>query len=847
MDNLDQQSLELESFQKPAQPQLDNDIFQVLENLTKVQNEKTKRCQSFKQQENIPIQYIQNTPKEELVLEHVIQFKRQFQYQLYFEDKRELFLYPKNECDVYKFICTTVRPTKLGFLELYDYQQCSKYLSQYIQYEELDPPNEFPQIIPSPTNVAEWQKGDCFDLSILLCSLLIGVGYNAYCVYGKAPREITTKNESQMEYLFLDKGKYVEFDDKRPKENTQNNEFNIKKKIPIVSAWEKKKEQERLDEIAEKKRIAMTIDDDEADELIEDPYQGERLHCWVLIRPGKRQIEKNIFIEPSTGRLYSPENSPFESIDCVFNNMNFWINMKPECEVKNLNFDEMDTSLNWEYVMLDTLQFQGSTSNEEEGNPDIILDEQKDKQKNPEQDQLQDIAQLLDMAPPWPPKIYIDKEKFIKGSPLGEGTFFFNRVKVDNYSPYSQINDGLVQKISIYEDFKRLKVKEYRYFYKHRSDKLSIRRRFPFEFKTIEDYEPAKYENKQIPQAMQQWKQVIQIDRHMKVIKYYPNRNHDGLIERFELIGQKTILYYQNRDDKVIYRSIRFDPKRTSGNQNSDKTFQDNHVGDVIITKMTQKFEKNPNYPANDQIQRMVIDLIKDKVIIQYHMNEGEITPIIKIYSRDTMHGFAKLNEPGGDNKIDDPLVQLENTKIVNLEKECLNQLKQQEKIAKDDEGQMREEKVKLEYTLHDKARIRFNNSFKKNEEDMAKDAAVNDYLYPFLEKRKLLGEREIPYQQAIEIKNEFMSKLKERFLSRAEIIQRRLEEQRQILDQKNQQISKKPELDQKLAEEIKEVNFKIDILEQRALRFESMALQKYQEMDNKLNNDGRLAAIHRK
>ena len=72
-------------------------------------------------------------------------------------------------------------------------------------------------MIPSPTNVALWQKGDCFDMSILLCSLLIGVGYDAYCVYGKAPREITTKNESLMECLFIDKGKYVEIDERKPK------------------------------------------------------------------------------------------------------------------------------------------------------------------------------------------------------------------------------------------------------------------------------------------------------------------------------------------------------------------------------------------------------------------------------------------------------------------------------------------------------------------------------------------------------------------------------------------------------------------------------------------------------
>ncbi len=47
-----------------------------------------------------------------------------------------------------------------------------------------------------------WQKGDSFDISIVLASLLIGVGYDAYCVYGLAPREVTSKNEGEMENPF---------------------------------------------------------------------------------------------------------------------------------------------------------------------------------------------------------------------------------------------------------------------------------------------------------------------------------------------------------------------------------------------------------------------------------------------------------------------------------------------------------------------------------------------------------------------------------------------------------------------------------------------------------------------
>lgn len=54
----------------------------------------------------------------------------------------------------------------------------------------------------------------------------------------------------------------------------------------------------------------------------------------------------------------------YESIDAVFNNQNFWINMHPSMPIKDINFDEME-SKNWEYVMLDTIQFNENLNDEE--------------------------------------------------------------------------------------------------------------------------------------------------------------------------------------------------------------------------------------------------------------------------------------------------------------------------------------------------------------------------------------------------------------------------------------------------------------------------------------------------
>lgn len=297
------------------------------------------------------LSYRENTPKEELVLEHVIQYKKQFQEHMNEENEtRELFLYPKNECNVYKFICTTIRPTKLGFLELHNYVECAKKISKFIQYEELDPPDEFPKCIPSPYNVAEWQKGDCFDMSIFLTSLLIGVGYDAYCVYGIAPKEITTKNEALMECPFLDDlrehpSKHVEVKEKVDKED------GIFIKRVTESTYERELQEKEQMEKEELARKALTIDDDEPDELNPDLYLGRRVHCWVLLKKGKMGVTEDKFIEPSTGKIYDIKKSPYLLVDAVFNNQNFFIQMEPKHKVDEINFD-LYGAMSWEYIML---------------------------------------------------------------------------------------------------------------------------------------------------------------------------------------------------------------------------------------------------------------------------------------------------------------------------------------------------------------------------------------------------------------------------------------------------------------------------------------------------------------
>ena len=127
--------------------------------------------------------------------------------------------------------------------------------------------------------------------------------------------------------------------------------------------------------------------------------------------------------------------------------------------------------------------------------------------------------------------------------------------------------------------------------------------------------------------------------------------------------------FYEGRDkDRISYRSIRYSKGGEASHKNY--SFQDNNVGDVIITKMTQKMSLNPNQPPESQFAKMVVDFQKQTVTITYHLAKGQISPLVKIYSREIAYGINnKLNDQ--DKKIDDPLMNQEYMVIMALEKEC--------------------------------------------------------------------------------------------------------------------------------------------------------------------------------
>ncbi|KZC06214.1 PREDICTED: dynein regulatory complex subunit 7-like [Dufourea novaeangliae] len=86
----------------------------------------------------LPKSYCTVSGKEKVLAWYAENFRRQFHVK--YPDRKPLLLVCKNECGVQKFVSTAIRRSTLPYPELYTWQGCGKFVSDYIEYVPLDKP-----------------------------------------------------------------------------------------------------------------------------------------------------------------------------------------------------------------------------------------------------------------------------------------------------------------------------------------------------------------------------------------------------------------------------------------------------------------------------------------------------------------------------------------------------------------------------------------------------------------------------------------------------------------------------------------------------------------------------------
>eukprot|EP00927_Polykrikos_kofoidii_P043005 TRINITY_DN37060_c0_g1_i1.p1 TRINITY_DN37060_c0_g1~~TRINITY_DN37060_c0_g1_i1.p1 ORF type:complete len:868 (+),score=192.76 TRINITY_DN37060_c0_g1_i1:79-2604(+) len=815
--------------------------------------QKIIRCRRFIVETTNPSsRYNSNTPKEELLLEHVREFEEQF---VTVYGNRFLFLCPPNEYGVPKFLPTTIRATHLPYKELYDFKPCAQFLADFFNYEELNPPDQYPSIIPAPASVLKWQ----------VCSLLLGVGYDAYCVSGFAPRFITTRNEARSACPQL------EWDNEEKKEEAEQDDeekFVIPKKAPLRSEYlEAKKAAEALDK-ARMDEEEMKSDSEDDPSSDEDEYENRRVHCWVLVRKGLREVAEDIYIEPTTGRLYKVDRCPYLKIDLIWNHKNLFVNMQI-CNASQVHLD-LYNSRYFEYVMLDP----------EGGGAGLFAEEDRGAPEETEAGKVEQATQILDMPPPWSDRPDIPREAFHARCYQGEKTIFYHKCKVEQYAPYTQ-DDGLVQRITLYKDVRRQIPLEIRERFKHRRDKLVERRRKPMQNETIERFDPGRLSaSASGGGALKEFREIGAVSRELI---FYHSRL-DGLVRSVEMIGRKVFEHFEDRDDRLIYHSVTLDPPSDPGVTTNQRggpkkdTWNVESWGDVPIRKMTQKFARNPAVHPDEDIHKMCYFLIdpvaqNGKIRVDYHREPGKLNYKSIMY----------INEDNNLRRIPKSLpqpTQQQVQKFLQMQKNCtdtlndshqkvnmeLNQRRKEENTIRGSRsvqaGKKRDltlggsrEDV-LEPSVYDLARrsarvdaMREGAEEEKQEETSSKVDILRPYLVDFYDKKT--GTLQLDALQAELVAKKCTQDFRKRLTDRAEIIQRRLEDEQDQLRKRRAHMQRRGDNVEKDEREFETYQsgamFRTQILEQRLARHETQAIAKFQELERMLQEDPRLAAMWQK
>ncbi|XP_075621841.1 dynein regulatory complex subunit 7 isoform X3 [Balearica regulorum gibbericeps] len=789
----------------------------------------------------LPSSYKTNSPKEKKLLQIADHFLQQYTHLC--PDRKPLFLYPVNECGVEKFVSTTVRPTLLPYPELYHWDGCASFVSDYLTMEHLKSPITPPSSLYSPTTILKYQRGNCFDFSVLLCSMLIGAGYDAYCVHGYATREICTLDETLELCPLLRKPQEVPQQGMKKK----SNKYRVKSPPDLQSKFELQQEAKKKAETeaahkneAREEKVVMEVGKPE-----HDPLYGLRVHAWVLVLSGKREVPEPFFINPFTGNSHSTVDEHFLGIESVWNHRNYWVNMQ-DCRngCKDLIFDLGD-AIRWEIMLSESnkpLQLLPDAEEEKE-----LSDRDADDMEKEEKDMS------FDMPPSWVASVEISPREFETRCSQGRKVILYKKAKLEKWAPYLNGN-GLVKRLTVYTGLDCTEVVEVKEWFKNREDMLDIREVNKQTQLTTEYFSPGHLLGLKAHTYMSLEPETE------RTIEFYNEVRVDGLQKLVENANEMTE-YFVGRDDFLHVRHMEFGKRGKKIHLAGTRT----DINARPIMQIKECFHRNLEKPADEDVAERIFLITEEMIHLTHHLKDKYITASKKDFFK-VAEGDRKGNEmvmtpemcityQAGSSEKDKKLLHLYKLlqELTEEEKQLKQQVRQCEaevlnilKIRENEEAAVKLS-VSIYNTERNEKRRRQYEAMKNTVEDElpGQEEQDLDYLAPFLIQ---IGHREkITKWQALRIRDDCLADLKHRLINKANIIQARFEKAVEELQKKDQWFQENQNRLSALEEDdflarYSESTFHIHILALRLKREKQMAAQKYLTLQEKLHKDPRLA-----
>ncbi|XP_056875636.1 dynein regulatory complex subunit 7 [Takifugu flavidus] len=514
-----------------------------------------------------------NSSSEARMVEIAENFQRQYSH--LFPERRPLLMCPENENGIKKFVSTTLRPTAVEHPELYHWKGCASVVADLLSLKPLESPVNLPRQLFAPSTVLQSQSATCFEAATLLCSLLIGADYEAYCVSGYASREMCECDQTEQECPPMDTG------EKDMMQEPQQNKYRLKPKKKLQSRYLVQQEMKKKNKESAQKGEEPPV----------DTLRGLRVHCWVLVFSGSRDIEENFFIDPLSGNSHSTDDEHFLGIESMWDNYNYYVNMQECCkDCSEVKYDLEDLK-RWEPVLA------GVTCKKKLKDKVLKRKEIRFLGKLNSEQEVELGPKAFQMPKPWSSCISISKKNLEHRYPGGKKVTFYRKAKLERFGLYLQ-SDGLLTRLTTYKDLSCTEVELVKEWYQGRTDFLDHREFNKILHVTTEHFLPGRSFHLLFHRYS---------DAEHKM-EFNSSARADGLLRRVLTKSDMTEMF-EGRFDYLHYRRISFSiPDGLSDVQH------------IPLKKVEERFHRNPNLPLSDDVAKRVFLMDERKIQLTYHM-----------------------------------------------------------------------------------------------------------------------------------------------------------------------------------------------------------------------------------
>uniref|UniRef100_H3DBW9 Uncharacterized protein n=1 Tax=Tetraodon nigroviridis TaxID=99883 RepID=H3DBW9_TETNG len=495
-----------------------------------------------------------------------------------------------------KFVSTTLRPTAAEHPELYHWRGCAAFVSDFLSLKPLESPVNLPRQLFSPSMVLRNQSATCFEAATLLCSMLIGAHYEAYCVSGYASRELCECDQTHRECPPLDDGK------KDVTPEPQQNKYTLKpKKKPhsrfLLQPASRGSRPTQQKTKGQRKSLTFDLSFLQRDEeRPADDLRGLRVHCWVLVLAGSRDVENNFFIDPLSGNGYATHAQDFLGVESVWDNYNYYVNMQDCSNGSDVVYDLEDLD-RWEPVLV------GVTSKRQ------LTDQVLKRKENRFLGKVEPGPRAFQMPQPWSRCIIISKKDLEQRYPGGKKVTHYKRAKLEKFGLYLQ-PDGLLTRLTTYKDLSCTEVELVKEWYQGRNDHLEHREFNQVLQVTTEHFQPGRRCHLLLHRFSESEHEM----------EFNSSARADSLVRR--VLSKSAITEtFKGRFDFLHYRQVTFSiPDGLSDVQH------------IPLKKVEERFHRNPTLPLSEDVARRVFLLPEGKIQLSYQMEDFATIPSRRLF-----------------------------------------------------------------------------------------------------------------------------------------------------------------------------------------------------------------------